>query len=189
MHHTLDYKNHQYLPFLHTKPQIKTYIGITMAKPYLLSLSLSLLLLFHTGLARQSQEQQSSQNECQINRLDTLEPATRVESEGGVIEWWNPNHQQFQCAGVALARHTVRPNGLVLPSYTNTPQLIYIVQGEGLLGSGFAGCPITYQEPQEQPEQGRQRHGHQSFQDQHHKVRRFRKGDVIALPAGVVHWF
>lgn len=26
------------------------------------------------------------------------------------------------------------------------------------------------------------------FQDQHQRIRRFRRGDIIALPTGVAHW-
>ncbi|KAE8660782.1 Legumin A [Hibiscus syriacus] len=37
--------------------------------------------------------------------------------------------------------------------------------------------------------QGQGQQGHGRFQDQHQKIRRFRKGDIIALPAGFVHWF
>ncbi|XVE72931.1 hypothetical protein DITRI_Ditri11bG0077300 [Diplodiscus trichospermus] len=151
-------------------------------KPSILSLSLTLLLLFHGCLARSSQSQQS-QNECQINRLDTIEPVARIKSEAGVTEWWNPNSKQLKCAGVAVMRHTVEPDGLVLPSFANAPQLVYIVQGRGIQGTVMPGCPETFQDSQ----QSQQGQSHR-FQDQHQKVRRFREGDVFALPAGVVHW-
>lgn len=47
----------------------------------------------------------------------------------------------------------------------------------------FPGCPDTFEEPQES-EQGQGRR----FRDSHQKVHRFREGDVIAVPTGVVFW-
>ncbi|KAK8635652.1 hypothetical protein V6N13_004378 [Hibiscus sabdariffa] len=156
--------------------------------PSLLSLSLSLLLLFNGCLARQSSEQQFQfQNECQINRLNSIEPTSRIRSEAGTTEWWNPNSQQLRCAGVSVMRQNVEPNGLVLPYFTNAPQLIYIVQGRGIQGTVLPGCAETFQESQQGQEQGQK--SRRRFQDQHQKIRRFRQGDMIALPAGVVHWF
>ncbi|GMJ01308.1 CRUCIFERINA [Hibiscus trionum] len=154
--------------------------------PSLLSLSLSLLLLFNGCLAHPGPEQEFQfQNECQINRLNAIQPTSRIQSEAGTTEWWNPNSQQLKCAGVSVMRHNVEPNGLVLPYFTNAPQLIYIVQGRGIQGTVMPGCAETFQESQQG--QGQQSHGR--FRDQHQKVRRFRHGDVLALPAGVVHWF
>lgn len=103
-----------------------------MANPSLLfSVSLvSLLVLFHGCLAVNQQQWQQLQNECQINNLESLEPNNRVEYEAGLVETWDPSHEQFQCAGVAVLRHTIRQNGLLLPQFSNTPQLMYIVQGD-----------------------------------------------------------
>ncbi|KAL9231139.1 hypothetical protein vseg_006398 [Gypsophila vaccaria] len=76
------------------------------------------------------------------------------------------------------------------------------------------GCPETFesvssqqqQQEQRQPWQGEQQRKHKpwegeergersersmrgsSFQDEHQKIRRFRRGDVMALPAGIAHW-
>ena len=104
-----------------------------MAKLSLLSLSLCLLVLFQGSLAQlsrsRSEEYSRRQNECQFDNLQALEPDTRIQAEAGLIESWNPDHEQFQCAGVAVVRRTIEPNGLHLPSYTNAPQLIYIVKG------------------------------------------------------------
>lgn len=98
-----------------------------MAKPNLLfSLSLCLLVLFHGSSAVR---QHQPQHECQLDRIDALEPDNRVESEAGVVESWNPNEPQFQCTGVAVVRRTIEPRGLLLPSYSNAPQLVYIVRG------------------------------------------------------------
>lgn len=95
----------------------------------LLSLSVCLLLLFHDCLARSSTAQYQDQNQCELNRLEAREPDHRVECEGGLLESWDPNHEQFECVGVALARFTIQPNSLHLPSYTNAPQLIHIIRG------------------------------------------------------------
>ncbi|EXC31958.1 Legumin A [Morus notabilis] len=151
-----------------------------MAKPVLLiSLSVCLLVLFHGCLARPT-GQYLRQNECQLDRLEAREPDHRVQSEGGLFESWNPNHEQFQCAGVALLRLTIQPNGLHLPSYTNAPQLVHIIRGRGVVGTLFPGCPETFEESQ----QGTSRRS----QDRHQKLHHIREGDVLALPAGVAYW-
>ncbi|CAJ2632984.1 legumin A [Trifolium pratense] len=147
----------------------------------LLALSLSLcFLLFGGCLALREQPQQ---NECQLERLNALEPDNRVESEGGMIETWNPNNRQFRCAGVALSRATLKRNSLRRPFYSNAPQEIFIQQGNGYFGMVFPGCPETFEEPQES-QQGEGRR----FRDRHQKVNRFREGDIIAVPTGVVFW-
>ncbi|KAK4848194.1 hypothetical protein QYF36_010208 [Acer negundo] len=154
-----------------------------MTNPLLLSVSLTLLILFHGSLAsnhHQSQQQQQL-NKCQIDRLNTLEPTNRVEYEAGVVETWDPNHDQFQCSGVAVARHTIHKNGLLLPYYINAPQLIYVIQGKGLTATIIPGCPETFQSPQHGQHGG-------SFQDHHQQTRRFRAGDILVVPAGVAHW-
>ncbi|CAN1244967.1 11S globulin, partial [Linum grandiflorum] len=59
--------------------------------------------------------------------------------------------------------------------------------GRGHTGILFPGCPETFEESQQSGQQGyRGQQG--TSQDQHQKVRRFREGDVIAIPAGVAHW-
>ncbi|OMP09018.1 11-S seed storage protein, plant [Corchorus olitorius] len=156
-----------------------------MAKSRLLCVSLGLVLLFHGCLARSSNFEQF-QNECQINKLDSIEPVTRVQSEAGFTEWWNPNSQQLRCAAVAVLRETVEPQGLVLPSFTSSQQLVHIVEGSGVVGMILPGCPATFQDSQPQQHQGGQ---FQRHRDQHQKIQRFREGDVIVLPAGVPHWF
>ncbi|KAM7259991.1 hypothetical protein ACFE04_015732 [Oxalis oulophora] len=150
----------------------------------LLSLSFCLFLLFNVAQSKSETERQVySQNKCQLEQLNVLEPDSRVKTEAGMIETWNHNNQQFQCSGVAVVRKTIEKNGLSLPEFSNAPQLVYIVQGKGVGGTAIPGCPETYHESQ----QGL--HGQQGrFQDQHQKLRRFREGDVIAVPAGVAHW-
>ncbi|KAI5426465.1 hypothetical protein KIW84_032047 [Lathyrus oleraceus] len=150
-----------------------------MAKLLALSLSFCFLLLGGCFALRE----QPQQNECQLERLDALEPDNRIESEGGLIETWNPNNKQFRCAGVALSRATLQRNALRRPYYSNAPQEIFIQQGNGYFGMVFPGCPETFEEPQES-EQGEGRR----YRDRHQKVNRFREGDIIAVPTGIVFW-
>ncbi|XP_010279433.1 PREDICTED: 11S globulin subunit beta-like [Nelumbo nucifera] len=139
-----------------------------MAKSFVLSLSLCLFILFHgcLTLARQYKldegyiqlrrrqfQGEQQQSECQINNLDALEPSRRIEAEAGRLEIWDGNNEQFRCAGVAAYRVTIQPKGLSLPVYQNTPQIIYIVQGRGVLGLSIPGCPETFQSSFEQYQQ------------------------------------
>lgn len=102
-----------------------------MAKLFVFSLCL--LLIINSSLGTHQQFQQ--QNECQFNQLQSQEPDNQIQSEAGLTESWNPNDQQFQCAGVAMVRRTIQPNGLHLPSFLNSPQLIYIAQGNLLFNT------------------------------------------------------
>ncbi|KAL6271431.1 hypothetical protein ACE6H2_028342 [Prunus campanulata] len=141
--------------------------------------SLCLLLVFNGCLAAR-QSQLSPQNQCQLNQLQAREPDNRIQAEAGQIETWNFNQDDFQCAGVAASRITIQRNGLHLPSYSNAPQLIYVVQGRGVLGAVFSGCPETFEESQQssqeqqqqqQGEQGRQ-HGQQEQQQEQQERQR-----------------
>ncbi|KAG5567415.1 hypothetical protein RHGRI_002833 [Rhododendron griersonianum] len=158
----------------------------------------------------QGQRGQRRQGDCQLNNLNAQEPQHRLQAEAGVTEFWDFDDDQFRCAGVAACRNIIQPRGLFLPAYTNAPTLIYILQksvlrctfrmlsslacgvildGRGIQGVMMSGCPETYQSSQQQSEGGGRREGGgQRFRDQHQKIRRFREGDVIALPAGVAHW-
>ncbi|CAA6666448.1 unnamed protein product [Spirodela intermedia] len=80
--------------------------------------------------------------------------------------YWDADDQQFDCAGVAAVRHTVQPRGLVLPEFSNSPR--------SSTSSKTGGTP--------RPAAGSR------SSDQHQKIRRFRQGDILALPAGVTHW-
>ncbi|KVH94293.1 11-S seed storage protein, conserved site-containing protein [Cynara cardunculus var. scolymus] len=141
-----------------------------------LLLSLSFAFLIGSCLAFQPFQQQ--QNECQIQRINALEPNERVEAEGGWTEFFDANDQQFRCAGVEVIRHHIKPQGLLLPSYINTPLMVYIKQGIVL-----PGCPETFQSSQQLQERSQQ-----SFQDRHQKIRTFRQGDLIVIPTGAAHW-
>ncbi|XP_062150025.1 11S globulin-like [Alnus glutinosa] len=166
-----------------------------MAYSSLLSLSLCLFVLFHGCFAQieqvpwraQRQQQQRFQTECRIDNLNAQEPSQRFESEAGVTEYWDQNDQQFQCAGVSLVRHNIHRRGLLLPSFSNAPQLIYVVQGRGVQGAAIPGCPETFQSDSSSQSRGSRR-SQQRSKDQHQKVRQIREGDILALPAGVAHW-
>lgn len=109
----------------------------------LLSLAVSLLVVVNGCLVAAEEAQPADsvvrprhqrfrggeQDECQLNRLNSLQPTNRIQCEAGIIESWDPNEDEFRCAGVAVVRHIIEPNGLLLPSFTNAPQLIYIVEG------------------------------------------------------------
>lgn len=98
-----------------------------MANLTVLSLSLTVLLLFNGCLAFRPFQQH--QNECRIQRINALEPNERVTAEAGSTEFFDANDQQFQCAGVEVIRHRIQPRGLLLPTYINTPLMVYILQG------------------------------------------------------------
>ncbi|KAJ9543531.1 hypothetical protein OSB04_023238 [Centaurea solstitialis] len=159
------------------------------------SLLLAFFLLFAGTLARRQQQDQQwqQQNQCQINRINALEPYDRVQAEAGVTEFWEPENQQFQCAGVEFIRHRIQPGGLLLPSYVNTPLLSFTEQGKGVLGVVLPGCPETYESSSQQQQQQQQfsdpsqRRG-QRIQDRHQKVQNLNQGDVAAIPAGAAHW-
>ncbi|CAK8571775.1 unnamed protein product [Lathyrus sativus] len=154
-----------------------------MSKPFLSLLSLSLLLFASACLATHSEFDRL--NQCQLDNINALEPDHRVESEAGLTETWNPNNPELKCAGVSLIRRTIDPNGLHLPSFSPSPQLIFIIQGKGVLGLSVPGCPETYEEPRstQSRQESRQQQG-----DSHQKIRQFRKGDIIAIPSGIPYW-
>ncbi|KAJ6951396.1 legumin family protein [Populus alba x Populus x berolinensis] len=166
-----------------------------MSSSTLFSLTLCFLVLFNCGFAQieqvtsrheqqQARRRSSQHSECQLQRINALEPARRIKSEAGVTEIWDENDEQFECAGVAVIRHTIHKRGLLLPAYTNTPKLVYVEQGRGIQGAVFPGCPETFQSSGQYS-----RDGSQSSEDQHQKVRQVREGDVVALPSGVADWF
>ena len=154
-----------------------------MSTPFLSLFSLSLLLFASACLATRSEFDRL--NQCQLDNINALEPDHRVESEAGLTETWNPNNPELKCTGVSLIRRTIDPNGLHLPSFSPSPQLIFIIQGKGVLGLSFPGCPETYEEPRssQSRQESRQQQG-----DSHQKIRRFRKGDIIAIPSGIPYW-
>nr|ABG47337.1 glutelin precursor [Zizania latifolia] len=158
-----------------------------------------LFLLCHGSLAQllgqsTSQWQSShrgSSRQCRFDRLQAFEPVRSVRSQAGTTEFFDASNELFQCAGVSIVRRIIEPRGLLLPQYTNGATIMYIIQGRGITGQTFPGCPESYQQQFQQSMQA-QLTGSQSqsqkFKDEHQKINRFRQGDVIALPAGVAHW-
>ncbi|KAI3782972.1 hypothetical protein L2E82_13033 [Cichorium intybus] len=154
-----------------------------------------LCLLGTTALATTRSPRLGGPELCNLQRLSATQPAQRLEFEGGSIETWDVNDDQFQCVGVAPMRKTIQPNSLSLPSFHPFPRIVFIEEGEGIIGVHFPGCAETFdtgvgQEQLERPRRmGQQGQGEQQGgTDSHQKVRRFRRGDIIAIPAGAVHW-
>ena len=106
-----------------------------------LSFSVWVLLLLHNspaplGLGQQragepwmSAHHYSPVSHCRIDKLSALELTRRVPSEAGYTEYCNQFTEQLQCVGVAACRRTIQPRGLLLPSISSPPRLVYIVQG------------------------------------------------------------
>uniref|UniRef100_A0A0E0JP10 Cupin type-1 domain-containing protein n=1 Tax=Oryza punctata TaxID=4537 RepID=A0A0E0JP10_ORYPU len=141
-----------------------------------------LFLLCHGSLAQfvsqsTSQWQSShrgSPRECRFDHLQAFEPIRIVRSQA-----------------VSVVRRVIEPRGLLLPHYSNGATLVYIIQGRGITGPTFPGCPETYQQQfqqsgQEQSFEGQ--HQNHKFIDEHQQIHRFRQGDIVALPAGIAHW-
>ncbi|XP_019709442.1 cocosin 1 [Elaeis guineensis] len=168
--------------------------GMVTSAATLLPFSLCLLLLCRPSLAQferspwQSVRRSGEQSQCGVEKLNALEPIREVRSEAGVTEYYQ-NNAQFECAGVAAFRRTIEPRGLLLPSFSNAPRLVYIIQGRGIYGTVIPGCPETFQsfqqsESEKQSEKGQR----QRFRDEHQRIHHFKQGDVIAIAAGVAHW-
>ncbi|XP_065873357.1 11S globulin seed storage protein 2-like [Euphorbia lathyris] len=114
--------------------------------------------------------------QCQIQRFTTAQPSHKIESDGGMIEMWDPMEDHFQCAGAAAMRITIRPKSLSLPKFFPSPRLIYVIQGRGMVGISCPGCPETYQM------------GGSESEERHQRIHRIRRGDIIAIPHGHAHW-
>ncbi|KAF0900532.1 hypothetical protein E2562_032127 [Oryza meyeriana var. granulata] len=156
-------RHHQHTKHHHHHPSSSTMKEASMAAA-LLPLCLCLLLLLR-GASGLLGEQQGGAAGCDRidRRIRALEPTRRVDSEAGHTEFYDEHDGQLSCAGVSAARITIQRNGLLLPSYSNSPRLAYIVQGKGSVGVVIPGCPETYQETssshQEQQEDDERRRG------------------------------
>ncbi|KAJ3701869.1 hypothetical protein LUZ61_005574 [Rhynchospora tenuis] len=129
---------------------------------------------------------------CRFDRLDALNPTQRLRFEAGTVEYYDVYNEMLQCAGVSARRTIIEPRGLFLPQYNNAPSLLYIIQGRGIKGMTFPGCPETFQSFQPESEQilteTAESQSQQRIRDEHQKVHRFKQGDIVALPAGVTYW-
>nr|CAA52764.1 11S globulin [Avena sativa] len=158
-----------------------------------------IFLLFHGSMAQlfgqSSTPWQSSRQGglrgCRFDRLQAFEPLRQVRSQAGITEYFDEQNEQFRCTGVSVIRRVIEPQGLVLPQYHNAPALVYILQGRGFTGLTFPGCPATFQQqfqPFDQSQFAQGQRQSQTIKDEHQRVQRFKQGDVVALPAGIVHW-
>ncbi|KAI3866317.1 hypothetical protein MKW98_007972, partial [Papaver atlanticum] len=129
---------------------------------------------YQTG--QQSQQQQIQQQEARQCRI-----------QRGVTEIWNEFEDQFQCAGVAALKNIIHPNCLSLPNFSPSPRLVYIQQGQGLIGMSIPGCAETYHSGKQSVRGGGVRTRQTEQRDQHQKVHRVLQGDIVSLPAGVAH--
>jgi Cupin len=71
--------------------------------------------------------------ECRFEKLDALQPSQQVQHEAGRTEHYDEANQMFRCAGVSAQRYTINPRGLLLPTYSNAPSLIYIERGNKIV--------------------------------------------------------
>nr|CAA54153.1 12s globulin [Avena sativa] len=147
----------------------------------------SMAQLFGQSFTPWQSSRQGGLKGCKFDRLQAFEPLRQVRSQAGVTEYFDEQNEQFRCTGVFVIRRVIEPQGLLLPQYHNAPGLVYILQGRGYTGLTFPGCPATFQQ-QFQPFDQAQDQSQSHLKDEHQRVHRFKQGDVIALPAGIVHW-
>ncbi|KAG6719082.1 hypothetical protein I3842_04G185800 [Carya illinoinensis] len=143
-----------------------------------LALVLSLLVYASSEETNPTACRGSSQ-QCRLQRLRTLKPIRVADSEGGHTELWEESEDEFQCAAVAAKRQTVQPNSLTLPSFQLAPNVVYIEQGECLMGLTCPRCAETNIT-------ARWRRSRRANQQQ--KGHQIHRGDIVAIPAGVAHW-
>uniref|UniRef100_A0A7N0UXB5 Cupin type-1 domain-containing protein n=1 Tax=Kalanchoe fedtschenkoi TaxID=63787 RepID=A0A7N0UXB5_KALFE len=108
------------------------------------------VLLFLAVLTASASKQQlterrvSEAQQCRFQRLRSIQPDQRIESEGGFSELWSQNEEQFQCAGVSAMRNVIRPQSMYVPAFQPTPRLVFIERGIGLIGLHLPGCAETF---------------------------------------------
>ncbi|KAG8370790.1 hypothetical protein BUALT_Bualt13G0020100 [Buddleja alternifolia] len=148
-----------------------------------LSLSvLTFLLLFSFSFAVKVKTWQ--QGECQIDRINAQEPSNRIQAEGGVSEFWilNDDSGAPEFLSIAIGSSLELSCCLLIIM----PLFWLILFGTGYHGVMVSGCPETFESSQqsEQFQEGRSR----KFLDRHQKIGQFRRGDIVAIPAGAAHW-
>ncbi|KAK9146308.1 hypothetical protein Sjap_006211 [Stephania japonica] len=131
-----------------------------MAKLHMLCICV--LFLFHGSTSQDSLSGQGDQ--CQFSELKPLrvDPNLSVFSEAGESAIWNTSDQPLRCLGVVFTQTTIFPHGLRLPSYLDSNEISYVVQGTGVLEVIVTGCPEIRQ--------------------------RLNAGDFVVLPTGTVNW-
>ncbi|XP_047057888.1 12S seed storage globulin 1-like [Lolium rigidum] len=151
----------------------------------------SMAQLFGQSFTLWQSSRQGGSRGCKFDKLQAFEPLQKVRSEAGVTEYFDEHNEQFRCTGVSVIRRIIEPRGLLLPQYHNAHALVYILQGKGVIGLNFPGCPATFQQefqPFGQGQFSQDQTRSQKFTDEHQRVHSFKQGDVVALPAGIVHW-
>ncbi|KAJ6681209.1 hypothetical protein OIU74_019644 [Salix koriyanagi] len=91
---------------------------------------LSLLSLLAYAAVASTEMQRRDAQQCRLRRISASKPSHRMRSQGGVTEIWDPEEDQFQCAGFAPMRDTIQANSLSLPKFFPAPRLVYIEQGK-----------------------------------------------------------
>ncbi|XP_047335807.1 cocosin 1-like [Impatiens glandulifera] len=156
----------------------------------LLSLSIYLLLLLQICTADifSPQQQQwknfagpqrhrlQARTSCDIDRISAREPNRRIQAEAGETHVWDLENDEFRCAGFVAIRQIIQSRGLLLPSYTNVPQIFYVIRG----------CVETFESGRHFASFGEEKERFSS--DRHQKVREIRQGDVFAVLPGMTTW-
>ncbi|XP_073118745.1 11S globulin seed storage protein Ana o 2.0101-like [Henckelia pumila] len=170
-----------------------------MANSLLLPLSLVLMFLFHGCIAQlelpqrqfwqnlqeQQQHRLRAKTQCRIERLNAREPSRKYNYDAGSYEIWDSDNKEFECAGIEFVRFVIQPKGLYLPHYLGAPAVFYVDEGSGIHGVVFPGCAETYESGSEfSSSEGRE----SKYRDRHQKLRRFRKGDILAIPQALAYW-
>ncbi|XP_024517780.1 11S globulin seed storage protein 2 [Selaginella moellendorffii] len=136
---------------------------------------LLLLVINAAAFARREDEQQRHEHRRQRERhqrmfedLKPQEPRVELESDGGKLEVWGGRGSGvFEDANVAACRTTLKRRGLWLPSYIDAPSMQLVTRGGGRVGVISS-------------------RGDRRSQETTFKVE---KGDVVAVPQGVVVWW
>ncbi|WCJ38348.1 13S globulin seed storage protein 1 [Euphorbia peplus] len=123
---------------------------------------LFLLLVLHSFLAMGSET-----NCTTIPNLIDREPDTSFPGEAGSIDVWNLN-----CARLYVVRFTIKPNGHLVPTYTNAYEFSYFIQGKLTVGRIIPRCS--------QKSDGEK--------NECQKIYQYEKGDVTATRAGEIIW-
>lgn len=109
-----------------------------------------------------------------MDKLKASYPSNTTVSDVGMIEKWDEEEDQMRCAGVTALRIHLSQQGLSLPNFDPVPRISYIIQGKALVGISYPWCPSMF-------------HSDES-DDQYQKIQRVKKGDIVAVPPGLVHW-
>ena len=120
--------------FLQTKSLSQLDIWSSMATKVVAALWLCLMVCGAMGQLTEKRLSYRAQ-QCRINRLTSSQPTQRIECDGGIIEMWDQNEEQYQCSGIHAMRVIIQPNSLHLPNFHPYPRLVYIERGLHFLSS------------------------------------------------------